>query len=117
MEAPQTATMLKVSGEDQYARRASATISRGSAIPLLLLASRSYLGLEGHQLLLRQGARVVEEVGDRRPAEGAYHGVHHRGHRLLVGATVLDPIKDPLLALLPDRDEVLVHEAVQGRRH
>src|SRR2546428_11937941 len=87
------------------------------AIPVLLGPPLLHLSAQGGQLCLRKGARVGEEVGDGLATERVDHSVDHRSHRLSVCPTLFKPVVDFLLALLPYRDEVLVHEAVQGRRH
>src|SRR2546422_6861475 len=117
MGAPQMAGTVRVTGERRCCSSASPMVAERLAIPLLLGPPLLHLSAQGGQLCLRKGARVGEEVGDGLATERVDHSVDHRSHRLSVCPTLFKPVVDFLLALLPYRDEVLVHEAVQGRRH
>src|SRR5436853_949636 len=117
MQAPQTARTVRESGESQYAWSASPTISTKLAILLLLGPTLRDLAPKVADLRRRFRSGVLEDVGHRRPAEGVDDPVDHGGHGLSIGSALLESVEDLLLALLAQRDEVLVDESVQGRRH
>src|SRR5919197_2852906 len=117
IEAPDTARTVRDSGEDQYARSASPTSSRRLLILLLLRSPFRHLDFQVSKLRSRQRAGVLEEVGYCRAPECVDYTVDHRGHCLSIRSAFADAIKDLLLALLPNGDEALVDQTIQGRRH
>src|SRR5438876_2687709 len=115
-EAPQTARTDSESGESQYVCSASPTSSIGLAIPFLLDATLFDLGPQRGQLRLRQGPRIIEQIRHRFAAKRIDDAIDHRRHRPAVRASLLDPVIHLLLTFLPDRDEVLVDQAIESRR-
>src|SRR5438128_1486495 len=117
MEAPQTARTVRDNGETQYAWRASPMTSTRLGIRLLPGPPLFHLGLERRQLVFRDRGRVFEEIRYGSAAKRANDSIDHRRHRLPVGPSFLEPVIDLLLALPTQRNEVLVDEAVERRRH
>src|SRR3990170_4292550 len=117
MDAPHTARIARGRGAVQYAARAFPRSSSPSAMPPLPLPALRDPTVEVRPVP-RPGPRPLgEEVRDGGPAERVDEAAHHPLEGLPVRRTLPDPIADPLRALATDRDEALVHEPVQGRRH
>src|SRR2546421_5054265 len=117
MHAPQTARTVKESGDSQYACRASPTISTKLAIPLLLRSPLIHLSAERPELGRVRRGRILEDVRHRRPAEGVHDAVDHRGHRLPIGAPLLEAVVYLLLARPPHGNARLVGRTVPRGRH
>src|SRR5438034_11052167 len=86
-------------------------------IPLLPQSTLLHLRAEGVELRVGGGCRILEDVRHRSPAERVDDAVDHRSHRLAIRPTLLQPVKDLLFTRLPDCNQVLVDQPVQGRRY
>src|SRR5438552_1236827 len=92
-------------------------VSRKLDIPLLPQSTLLHLRAEGVDLRVGGGCRILEDVRHRSPAERVDDAVDHRSHRLAIRPTLLQPVKDLLFTRLPDCNQVLVDQPVQGRRY